>query len=196
MFWRGVPTCPSILLGPSSPGDVPCPSGGGGANRFRPAWAVLSWSGHIKEHRLRRNTPLIFLGADGGSVPCAPHCSRFLLLLIPNQLAECSKMHIRCGCNNGKPSADTHAPPGEWTPGPLQRVSQSLSVCLAPLLTPPASSPRSPPPLPQRSTTDLGSGFHAQEVPGWDAGVTAPILTMNQNVAREVDEDHSPAARA
>ena len=133
MFWRGVPTCPSILLGPSPPGDVACPSGGGGANRFRPAWAVLSWSGHIKEHRLRRNTPLIFLGADGGSVPCAPHCSRFLLLLIPNQLAECSKMHIRCGCNNGKPSADTHAPPGEWTPGPLQRVSQSLSVCLAPL---------------------------------------------------------------
>lgn len=79
----------------------------------------------------------------------------------------------------------------------LSSGSASPSPYASPLsLTPPASSPRSPPPLPQRSTTDLGSGFHAQEVPGWDAGVTAPILTMNQNVAREVDEDHSPAARA
>lgn len=140
---RGVPTGPLILPGPSSPRKDPAPSVERGAHRSRPAWAVLSCSDHIKDHRLRQRGRLISLGAVGGSISRAPHCSRFLLLLFPNQLAESSKMHIRCGCNNEKPSANTHAPPGEWTPGPLQRVTQSLSVCLAPLPYP--SSVFSPP---------------------------------------------------
>lgn len=103
-------------------------------------------SGHIKEHRLRQRRLLLSPGADGSPIPRAPHCSRSPLLLTPNQSAGSSKMHIRCGCNSEKPWADSHAPPGEWAPGPLQRVSQSLSVRLAPLPDPtqrrlPAPSP-------------------------------------------------------
>lgn len=79
----------------------------------------------------------------------------------------------------------------------LSSGSASASPYASPLyLNPLASSPRPRPPFPLHSTTDLGSGFHAQGVPGWDAGVTASILTMNQNVTPEVDEDHSPAALA
>lgn len=95
----------------------------------------------------------------------------------PNQLVDSfSEMHFSYGYSNEKPSYDTDAPPGDWTPGPLsiQPVSQSLPVSLTPL-----PFPSYPPPLHPfcyAVRTNLGSGFHAQGVLGLGAEVTASLF--------------------
>lgn len=163
---------PALFLFPVVEGD---------AHSSSPAWVVLSWSRHKKEHLFRWRLLCRV------SLPhCAPHCSTSSPHpRAPNQLAESfSEMHLRCGYNNEKSSMDTNAPPEEWTPGPLssQPASQSLRVCLAPLPFPPLLlSTFSLLPSFPLCFTNLSSGFHKQGVLGRGMLRSKPLYFNNES---------------
>lgn len=88
----------------------------------------------------------------------------------------------------------TRMPHPENGPLDLSPCSQSASPSPYPHSATFSRLPSSPPPFPMRRT-NLGSSFHAQGGArvGY-GGHSLFILTMNQNIAREEDEDHASAA--